>query len=177
MRDARASSGQYTFAVGERTRNRCTHANVRSFATVVFGGLYALALSTSFQPLQIPGYLVLVGFGVLEEIVAVEFADTTPSILFAAYVLVLGLAGAAVASLARGRVPDSGLAWVRPGVAGTLGVVGALSTLLAVSILLTTSQREPVVVTALAGLLLLGLAGLIAGVFEVSLFSNRTADR
>ncbi|USZ71198.1 hypothetical protein [Natronosalvus halobius] len=123
------------------------HARQRTFvrdavvATVVFGGLYVLALSTSFQSLQIPGYLVLAGFGVLEEIIAVEFAGATSSILFVAYVLVLGLTGAAVASLVRGRawVPDSGLAWVRPGVAGALAVVVALSTLLAVSFFLTTS--------------------------------------
>ncbi|WP_312911251.1 hypothetical protein [Natronosalvus caseinilyticus] len=161
------------------------HARQQAFvrdavvATAIFGGLYALAHSTSFQPLQLPGYLLVVGFGVLEEIVAVEFADATSSILFVAYVLVLGLAGAAVASLVRGRarVPDSGFAWVRPGVAGALGVVGVLSTLLAVSILLTTLQREPVVVTGVTGVLLLGLAGLIAGVFEISLASNRTADR
>ncbi|UTF54538.1 hypothetical protein [Natronosalvus rutilus] len=159
------------------------HTHRRSFVrdalvtTVVLAGLYALAISTSFQPLQIPGYLLVVGFGVLEEAVAVGFADANPSILFAAYVLVLGLVGAAIASLARGRVPDSGLAWVRPGVAGALAVVGALSTLLAISILLTTTQREPVVVTGVAGLILLGLASVIAGTVEIPLASSRTADR
>lgn len=59
--------------------------------TLVLAGLYGLR-SVQFQPLQIPSYLLIVGFDVLEGL----FGSAGPycDLLFAMYILGLGVAGA-----------------------------------------------------------------------------------
>lgn len=132
-------------------------------ATVALAALYALARGVQFQPVQIPGYLLVVGFDVVEH--AIGPVDAAFPALFAVYLVALGLVGATAVHAVRTRVPDVAVPGWRPGLAGALGVVGVLSLLFAVAILLGTSQWEPVAVTGVAGVLLLGVAAWLAGLF------------
>ncbi|WP_232702518.1 hypothetical protein [Halobacterium wangiae] len=134
-------------------------------ATVVLAGLYGLAVGVQFQPVQIPGYLLLVGFGVLDRTVGPSSASHP--VLFAAYLLALGFVGATVAHVLSTRVTPLRRPWWRVGVAAALALVGVLSLGFAVAVLLGTSQLEPVLVTGAAGLLLLGLASWLSGLVGV----------
>lgn len=136
-------------------------------ATAILAALYALAFGVQFSPIQIPGYLVVVGFDLLEVVFGPAGAGYP--VLFAAYLLGLGLVSAAVSYALRRRgsaLPSSSL---RPLVAGALALVGALSLLVAVGVLLGSAQREPVLITATTGAVLLVLAGWLAGLFDVEL--------
>ncbi|WP_227377461.1 hypothetical protein [Haladaptatus halobius] len=62
-------------------------------ATVVLVGLCGLAQSIQFQPIQIPGYLLIVGFDLLE--VTFGSAGANYDVLFGAYLLGLGAVGTA----------------------------------------------------------------------------------
>lgn len=70
-------------------------------ATAVVVGFYALARSSGFQPFQIPRYLLVVGFDLLEATFGSTGGDY--AVLFAAYLFGLGLIGAAVAHTFRRR--------------------------------------------------------------------------
>jgi hypothetical protein len=129
-------------------------------STLVLAGLYGLAQGVQFAPLQIPGYLLVVGFDVLEGVFG--SAGSYYYLLFAAYVLGLGVVGGAVATVARGRSRDVA-AW-RVGVAGAVGVVGALSLLYGAILLVATSQLVPVGITGGVGLAMLAVAAWLAGV-------------
>lgn len=131
-------------------------------ATTVVVGLYGLSVGVQFQPVQVPGYLLVVGFDVVEELVG-PFARY--DLAFGAYLLCLGLAAGAVATSARrvagegrwgdaeGRTDDG---W-RIGAASALAVVGAGALLLSLWLLASTRQPTPVVITAATG------AALVAG--------------
>jgi len=141
-------------------------------ATAVVVGLYWLAESVSFPPLEVPWYLLVVGFDALE--VVFGSAGSNYDLLFGAYLVGLGVAGALVASIVRSRTPDSirtqetGSArpTLRLGIAGALTVLGLLSLSFAVAVLLGTSQLNPVLITGATGLIALGLAGWLARVFD-----------
>jgi mannose/fructose/N-acetylgalactosamine-specific phosphotransferase system component IID len=139
-------------------------------ATVAVVGLYLLGEGVQFQPLQIPWYLLVVGFDVLEAVFG--SAGQNYDVLFAAYLVGLGVVGGLVASLVRGQMgerirrPDSARAALRLGVAGALAVVGVISLLFASVVLLGTSQLAPVLITGVTGLVMLGVAGWLAGVFD-----------
>ncbi|PSP76143.1 hypothetical protein BRC81_13370 [Halobacteriales archaeon QS_1_68_20] len=81
-------------------------------------------------------------------------------VLFAAYLVGLGVVGAGVAAAVRKR--DGGSAR-RLGAAGAFALVGAGSLLFALAVLVGTDQLEPVGITAAAGLLMLALAAWLAG--------------
>ncbi|WP_135533688.1 hypothetical protein [Halostella pelagica] len=130
-------------------------------ATAVVTGSYALASNVEFAPLQIPGYLVIVGFGVLEA--AFGFAGDYSEVLFAAYLIGLGLAGAVAAAAVRSRADETGAPGWQTGLAGALAVLGSLSLLFALAVLVGTSQWEPVLITGAFGLGTLALAGWLAG--------------
>ena len=130
-------------------------------ATGVVIGLYGLAVGVPFQPLQIPGYLLIVGFDLLE--VVFGSAGNNYDILFAVYLLGLGIVGASVTHVLSGLAQDFPR-W-RSGVAGAFSVVGILSLVFALNVFLGTSQIVPVLTTAAAGLVMLAFAGWLVGLF------------
>jgi hypothetical protein len=133
-------------------------------ATLVLVGLYGLGQGVQFQLVQIPGYLLIVGFDALESV----FGSAGPNydLLFAVYILGLGVIGAAVSMGLREQSRSTGLSWWRFGVAETLAVVGFLSILFGAVILAGTSQLVPVVITGITGLGLLLLAAWLAGLVD-----------
>lgn len=84
-------------------------------------------------------------------------------ILFAGYLLGLGLVGATVAAAVRTRARNIDIPSLRLGAAGTLAVLGMLSLLFALSVLVQTAQWEPVHITGVFGLVTLALSGWLAG--------------
>jgi hypothetical protein len=134
-------------------------------ATLALAALYGLAWGVQFQPVQIPGYLLIVGFDAVAELVGPAGSNYT--IYFSLYVLGLGVVGAAVSAALRRQSHETDRLGVRIGVAGALAVVGVLSLLFGLAVLLGTSQRTPVLVTGGAGVVLLGLAGWLAGVIGI----------
>lgn len=133
-------------------------------ATLVLAGLYGLGHGVQFQPVQIPRYLLIVGFDALESV----FGSAGPNydLLFAVYILGLGVIGAAVSIGLREQSRSTGLSWWRLGVAGALAVVGFLSILFGAVILAGTSQLAPVVITGITGMGLLLLAAWLAGLVD-----------
>lgn len=148
------------------------HANRRSFvsdavvATVILAGLAGLTYGVQFQPLRIPGYILLVGFGAVGGAIGPRVAFP---VVFGVYLVSLGLVGAAAVRVVRGRIPETDLSRWRFGVAGALGVTGAVSTSFAIAAFVGTSQSDVVLLTGGSGLLLLGLAGWFAGLVTVSI--------
>lgn len=139
-------------------------------ATAVVVGLYGLGQGVQFRPVQIPWYLLVVGFDVLE--VVFGSAGRNYDLLFGAYLVGLGVASALVATVARSRTADrtqeSGPApatW-RLATAGAFCVVGALSLSFAVAVLFGTSQLNPVLITGATALVCFAIAGWLAGVLD-----------
>lgn len=136
---------------------------VRDFlvATLVIVGLYGVARGVQFPPVQIPGYLLLVGFSLLER----PFGSSGVSfdVLFAGYLAGLGLISAGVAHGIRnwGRAPT--VADWRVGVASALVVVGAISLAFALIVLSGVTQLVQLAPALVAGLVSLLLAGSFAG--------------
>lgn len=127
--------------------------------TAVIAGLYGLAY-VEFQPVQIPGYLLIVGFDMLEGVfgpVSIDF-----ELVFGLYLVGLGLVGAGVVQGLRTVAPETVPGW-RLGVAGALTVVGVLSLSFALAISFQISYNAPVLITGATGLILLALAGWLAG--------------
>jgi len=131
-------------------------------ATAVVVGLYGLAFGVQFQPFQIPGYLLIVGFDMVEGVFG--SAGAYYDVLFYGYLIGLGLIGAGVVHMLRARTHKSVPGW-RIGVAGALVVVGVLSLLFALLVLFGSSRLDPVLITGATGLILLAVAGWLAGVF------------
>jgi hypothetical protein len=126
---------------------------------LVVVGLYFVSVGAQFPPLQIPGYLLIVGFDMLE--VTFGSASEYYDVLFAAYLLGLGLVGAVLVHGLRTRTPGTVPSW-RLGVAGALIVVGILSLLFATVV----SSLTPFLITGTTGLILLALAGWLVGLFD-----------
>lgn len=124
-------------------------------ATLVVVGLYGLSAGVRFQPAQIPGYLLVAFFDVLEA--ALGPVETNFELVFAAYLLGLGLVGGAIAQGVRRLAPDAD-GW-RVGAAGAFVIVGAMALAVAAIILANTDQLVPVLITAATGLAAFGLAG------------------
>lgn len=127
--------------------------------TAAIGALYLL-MRVPFQPAQIPGYLLVVGFDVLEA----TFGSTGARypLWFAAYLSGLGAAGAVVSHLLRTPVVRTNVSGWRVGVAGGCVVVGAG----ALAFALLVSVRVGVVSVLLTGgtaLALFATAALLAG--------------
>jgi hypothetical protein len=134
-------------------RSSRTFARDAAVATATLLVLYGL-LDVG-GALVIPGYLLVVGFDLLET--AFGSAGSAYPVLFGAYLVGLGLLAATGASLLGPRLPD--VAGWRPGV----GLAGVGALLFALGILVGTAQLGPVLVTGTAGLLLLALAGWLLG--------------
>ncbi|WP_410765174.1 hypothetical protein [Haloferax sp. DFSO60] len=132
----------------------------------VLVGLYGLAFGLQFQPLQIPGYLLIVGFDLIE--VAFGSAGANYDLLFGVYLVALGVGAAALAGVLRAVSRRTDLPHWRLGAAGALAIVGTLSLLFALRVLLVSTQRTPVLVTGLAGITLIALAAWLSGLFEVN---------
>lgn len=140
-------------------------------ATVILVGLSGLTYGVQTQPLQIPGYILLVGFGT----VGGAFGPRAVfPVVYGVYLIALGVAGAAAVHAVQRRLPETHLSSWRLGVAGALGVVGTLSILFAVIALFGTSQMDAVLLTGASGLILLSLASWLTGLFTVSI---GTADK
>jgi hypothetical protein len=144
-----------------RHRNSVGFVREAVIAVVVVVGLYGLSSSVQFSPAQIPAYLLIVGFDMLE--VTFGSAGAYYPVLFGAYLVGLGVAGAVVVHTFRRWTSEADLPSWRLGVAGAFTVVGALSLLFALSILIGTSQMDAVVITGVTGLIFLALAGWLAG--------------
>jgi hypothetical protein len=138
-------------------RSSRTFARDAAVATATLLVLYGL-LDVG-GALVIPGYLLVVGFDLLET--AFGSAGSAYPVLFGAYLVGLGLLAATGASLLGPRLPD--VAGWRPGVGGAVGLAGVGALLFALGILVGTAQLGPVLVTGTAGLLLLALAGWLLG--------------
>lgn len=130
-------------------------------ATAVVVGLYGLAF-VEFQPVQIPGYLLIVGFDTLEA--AFGSAGSNFDVLFYAYLVGLGLVGGVLGHLLRTWTDDVP-GW-RLGVAGALVVAGLLALSFALMVLVGSSQLTPVLIAGVTGLVSFAMAGWLAGVFN-----------
>lgn len=134
-------------------------------ATAGVVGLYGLAQGVQFQPVRVPGYLLVVGFDALEGVFG--SAGSSYRVLFAAYLVGLGVAAGTAAHFVRTWSNEAGLPSWRVGLAGTFALVGALSLAFATAILFGTAQLGPVFVAGTTGVVLLGLAGWLVGVVTV----------
>lgn len=128
-------------------------------STLGIGGLYALFELVPIRPLVLPGYLIVVGFDVLETVFG--SAGSSYALLFTLYVVGLGLVGGLLAHAIRvysGRsdVPD----W-RLGLAAGFAVVGVIAFLFAAMVYTGTMQSGPVLIASATGVVLLVLALLI----------------
>lgn len=129
-------------------------------AVAVVVGLYALAESVRFQPLQVPGYLLIVGFDVIERTFGA--AGRFYHVWFAVYLAAIGLVGGGVAQVIRRRSGDGLPGW-RLAAASALAVVGVLALGLAVTVLAGAGQLAPALILGAAGAILFGLAAIVGG--------------
>jgi hypothetical protein len=128
-------------------------------STAVVGGLYGLAF-VEFQPVQIPGYLLIVGFDILEA--TLGSAGSNYDVLFYVYLVGLGVLGGALSHVLR-TWTDDGVAGWRRGVAGALVVTGVLAFSFALMVLVGSSQLTPVLITGATGLVSFAIAGWLTG--------------
>lgn len=139
------------------------HTQTRSFgrdvavATAAVVGLHALARGFQFPPIQVPGYLLVVGFDVLEG--AFGPAGGNYEVLFAGYLVGVGVVGGTIAHYGRRWAADAESPSWRVGLAGGLAVVGVGALAFAAAVAVRLSEPTPALVTGTTGLVLLGLAG------------------
>ena len=151
-----------------------SHTRARSFVrdavigTAVIAGLYGLAY-VEFQPVQIPGYLIIMGFGMLEGVLG--SVQSNFDLVFGLYLVGLGLTGAAVVTVFREVTGERGRPAWQSGVAGALAVVGVLSLVFALFVLSGSTQLTPVLITGAVGLVFLALAAWLVGAFDESTVS------
>ncbi|MFC7204109.1 hypothetical protein ACFQJC_11340 [Haloferax namakaokahaiae] len=139
-------------------------------AIAVLVGLYALAF-VQFQPVQIPGYLLMVGFGVIDTLAGPITANY--DLWFGVYLVALGLGAGAFAGLLRTASRRADLPAWRVAVAGAAAVVGVLSLLFALGVLFTSTQVTPVLITATTAVFFFALAAWLAGLFSVEMRPTR----
>lgn len=131
-------------------RNR---ASVRDAGVVLAFYVLLLALArVPFQPLQVPGYLLALGFDAIQNRLAPGLGGGGFQVAFGAYLLALSAVGAAAAARLRRRFAPAGP--VRYGVAGALVAVGvlALVVLLVVFVPFFTGSWTPLAIAAATGL-------------------------
>lgn len=131
-------------------------------ATAAIVALYGLGQGVQFQPVQIPGYLLIVAFDLLE--VTFGSAGSNYDALFATYILALGVAAGGVGYALRRRAGSTDLPNWRFGASGALALVGVLSLLFALNVFLGAGFVTPVLVTGATGVVLLALAAWTVGV-------------
>lgn len=129
--------------------------------TLLAGGLIAAGIRVDVTAVQLPAYLLIVGFDLLQAAVGAWVGFE--AFQFGAYLAGLGLFAAAVGHLGRTRLPESGVAGWRFAVAGFVGLLGGVSLVIAASVLVGSSQREPVAIAGTVGILALVLAAWLSG--------------
>jgi hypothetical protein len=131
-------------------------------STLVLVGLYGLAQTVQFQPVGIPGYLLIVGFDAIEGVTGAF--EASYELAFTIYLLGLGVVGAVISTALRTLSDEAAQSGWRVGMAGGVAVVGLLSLLYGVLIAAGTSQLIPVAITGGVGLVMLVVASWLAGV-------------
>lgn len=134
-------------------------------ATLVLAGLYVLTYVSPSSLLRIPGYFLVVGFGLAEMMLAP--IDLHPYVPIAVYLLGLGVVSATAAHAFRRFVPGSYRSGLAVALSGALAIVGSLALLVALSVILDTSQREPALISATVGVLMLLISGWLVGLYDV----------
>lgn len=134
-------------------------------ATALLGFLAAVAPHSGIQALQIPGYLLIVGFDILEGIFGAVPSSFT--VVFALYIVGLGFLSAVLAYGFRSLASKMELPAWRVGLAGGLTVIAGIAFLFAAIVYSGTPQSEPVRILGASGLVLLLLAALVADVFDL----------
>lgn len=132
-------------------------------AAAVLAGLYALAYGVQVQPLQIPGYLLLVGFDALEVVLPAFGSSAAYDLAFAAYLGVLAAVAAVGASAARARGARGPLV----GVGAGLAAVGTLALLLGAAVYLPIGGTPLAIVVGTGLVLALAGAGVAFGLGRV----------
>ncbi|GAB3691826.1 hypothetical protein GCM10028857_29680 [Salinarchaeum chitinilyticum] len=131
--------------------------------TLTVVGLYGLGMSVQIPPVQIPAYLLIVGFDLLE--VAFGSVGTYYDVVFAAYLLGVGVVGAATAHVIRNQADATGIPKWRFAVASVFVVVGGAALFFAVFIS-PEAGRISVLITGTTAVVLLGLAGWLTGLLD-----------
>lgn len=144
------------------------HAHQNSFvqdtilATVILVGVYALRSGIQLHSLLIPSYPLRAGIVVLKGLF--DFTESMYPLVFIAYFFVLGLVGTAATYVVHRWVSDDQTTNWRLGVASALGVVGLHWVLFTVVFYdITHIDTEPIMITGISGLILLGAASWLAG--------------
>lgn len=134
-------------------------------ATALLGLFLAIAPHSGIRALQIPGYLLIVGFDILEGIFGAvhSFFD----VVFGLYIVGLGLLSASLAHGFRSLASKMELPAWRVGMAAGLTVVAGIAFLFAAIVYSGTTQSEPVRILGASGIVLLLLAALFADVFDL----------
>lgn len=129
-------------------------------STVGIVGCYAMFEFVPIRPLVVPGYLLVVGFDLLESVFG--SAGSFYALLFGLYILGLGLVGGLLAHGVRTVAETTAVPPWRLGLAGGFSVVASLAFLFAALVYRNTTQSEPVMIAGLAGIVLVGLAVLLS---------------
>lgn len=116
---------------------------------------YVLLLALArvpLQPLQVPGYLLMLGFDAVQNRLAPGLGGGGFQVAFGAYLLALSAVGGTAAARFRRQFGPAGP--VRYGVAGALVAVGllALAVLLVVFVPFFTGSWTPLAIAAVTGL-------------------------
>lgn len=129
-------------------------------STVGIGGCYGMFEFVPIRPLVVPGYLLVVGFDLLESV----FGSTGSfyALLFGLYILGLGLVGGLLAHGVRTVAETTAVPPWRLGLAGGFSVVASLAFLFAAFVYRNTTQSEPVMIAGLVGIVLVGLTVLLS---------------
>jgi hypothetical protein len=134
------------------------------FGTLTVVGLYGLGMGVQFQPAQIPAYLLIVGFDMLE--VVFGSVGTYYNVVFATYLFGLGVVSAVIARVLRKQADKTDIPRWRFSVASVLVVVGGFALFFMLFISLWAGLIS-VLITGTTALVLLGLAGWLTGWLEI----------
>ena len=134
-------------------------------ATSLLGSLYAVAPYSEIRALQIPGYLLIVGFNILEGVFGAVHSYF--DVFFWLYIAGLGLLSATLAHGFRTLASKTTLPAWRVGLAGALTVVAMIAFVFAGIVYSGTTQTEPIRILSATGVVLLALAALLADVFDL----------
>lgn len=154
--------------------NAVAFARDVAVVALLAGGLIAAGTRVDVTAVQLPAYFLIVGLDLLQA--AVGAWSGFGALQFGAYLAGLGVFAAAVGHLGRTRLPDSGVAGWRLAVAGFVGLLGGVALVFAASVLVGSSQREPVAIAGTAGFLALVLAAWLSGLLDLRT-GSATVDR
>ena len=133
-----------------------------AIAFAVIAALYLVRV-IGFQPLQIPAYLLIVAYDLVE--VAVPIVTPYHPILFPVFLYLLAVVGGEPARWVRSE-GDTDATW-RRGIGGVCLVIGSISLLFAAFVggplIDTTDNPTPLAITSAAGISLLALSWWLLG--------------